>query len=95
VMVVIYLISIILGVIGLGAYVGFVISEGKDERGEAILAKSAQIAFVLMLLGFTFHIVYFQFANLMVEQIQATMTVWMSLVIVSNSLRIFYYRKKI
>lgn len=93
-MIAIYLIFILICLIAIGVYIGFSISEGKDERGRTILAKSAQIAFVFIFLGFAFHLLIFEFANPTIEQIRATMTVWMSFVFASNGISILVYRYK-
>ncbi|AXF56075.1 hypothetical protein [Salicibibacter kimchii] len=93
-MIAIYLISIILAAYGIGVYITFTSSEGKDERGKTILAKAAQAAFVFIFLGFTFHLLFIEFFNPTVEQVRTTMTVWMSLVFVSNGISILIQRKK-
>jgi len=93
-MIAIYLISIIIGVIGIGVYIGFTTSEGKDERGKAILAGAAQVAFVFVFLGFAFHLLFIEFAKPMVEQVRATMTAWMALVFISNGISILFFRRK-
>lgn len=93
-MIIVYVISILFGVIGIGIYIGFTVSEGKDERGRAILAKAAQVAFVFILLGFTFHILFIEFAYPTIEQLRATITAWMGLVFGSNALSILFYRER-
>lgn len=89
-----YLISTLIGVIGIGVYIGFSTSEGKDERGRAILAKAAQVAFVFIFLGFAFHMLFLEFANPTVEQVRATLTVWMGFVFASHGISILFYKKK-
>jgi len=93
-MIAIYLISIILAAYGIGVYISFLASEGKDERGKAILAKAAQIAFVFIFLGFSFHLLFIEFFSPTVEQVRTTMIVWMSLVFVSNGISIIIQRRK-
>lgn len=90
----IYLIFTILGVLGIGVYLGFSTYEGKDERGKTILAKASQIAFVLIFLGFAFHMLFFEFAHPTVEQIRATMTVWIGSVFISHGISILIYRRQ-
>jgi len=92
-MVVIYVISIVLGVIGIGVYVGFTTSEGKDERGKTILAKAAQVAFIFIFLGFAFHLVFIEFANPTIEQVKASMSAWMAFVFASNGIGILIFRR--
>lgn len=93
-MIAVYLISIILAAYGIGVYINFTMSEGKDERGKAILAKAGQIAFVFIFLGFSFHLIFIEFFNPTAEQIKTTMTVWMCLVFVSNGISILLQRRK-
>jgi len=93
-MIVIYLTSIVLGVIGIGVYVGFITSEGKDERGRAILARAAQIAFIFILLGFVFHLLFIEFIDPTIEQVRASISAWMGLVFISNGFSILLYRRK-
>ncbi|MFS8580019.1 MAG: hypothetical protein LOD88_08350 [Novibacillus thermophilus] len=92
-MIILYIVFTLIGVSSIGVYIGFSTTEGKDERGSAILAKAAQIAFVFIFLGFAFHLLYFEFSNPSVEHIRATMTVWMSLVFASYALGILIYRR--
>lgn len=91
---VVYIISTIIGVLGLGMYIGFVRTEGKDERGQAILAKASQIAFIFLFLGFAFQVLYIEFANPTVAQVRAVITVWMALVFISNGISILFYKKR-
>ncbi|RDW17696.1 hypothetical protein [Oceanobacillus chungangensis] len=65
-----FIITVILIVISLGVYIGFVSNQGKDERGQAIIAKSSQIAFILILLGFVFQGFYYQFTNPMLIKLK-------------------------
>ncbi|WP_257350790.1 hypothetical protein [Pseudalkalibacillus decolorationis] len=90
----VYIISTILGVAGLGMYIGFVRSEGKDERGQAILAKASQIAFIFLFLGFAFQGLYIELANPTVEHVTAVIAAWMALVFGSNGISILVYQKR-
>ncbi len=90
----IYILSTLLGVLGIGLYLGFITSEGKGEQGKMVLVQAAQVAFVFIFLGFAFHLLFFEFANPTIEQIRATLTAWMGLVFVSNGLSILIFRKK-
>ena len=49
---ILFIVTVIFIVICIGIYVGFIFSEGKDERGQAIIAKSSQIAFIFVLPDF-------------------------------------------
>ena len=89
-----FVITVILIAISLGVYIGFVSNEGKDERGQAILAKSSQIAFLLILLGFVFQGFYYQFTNPTVDQVKTMIYIWMALVFCGNGLTIMVLRKK-
>ena len=93
-MIAIYLIFIILAAYGIGVYISFTVSEGKDERGKAILAKAAQVAFVFICLGFSFHLIFIEFFSPTVEQVRTSITLWMCLVFVSNAISIMVQRKK-
>ncbi|GGB38175.1 hypothetical protein F3157_13985 [Virgibacillus dakarensis] len=48
----------------------FVVMEGKDERGQAKIGKSSQIAFIFILIGFIFQLFYIHFAAPSMEQIK-------------------------
>ena len=87
-------IAIILATVGLGIYIGFVRNEGKDERGQEIIAKSSQVAFIFILIGFVFQGFFIQFTNPTVEQIQTFIYVWMALVFASNGVSILVLQRK-
>jgi len=88
-------IALIFIIISLAYYIWFSGYEGKDERGREILAKSSQIAFIFILLGFVFQGFYFKFGNPSVEKTQTMISIWMALVFASNSISIVLYQKKI
>src|SRR5699024_8909105 len=75
-------------------YITFVTAESKDERGQAILGKSSQIAFIFIAFGFVFQMFYVEFANPTVKQIEAAIFIWMALVWCSNSVSIFILKRK-
>lgn len=87
-------IAIILATVGLLIYIGFVMNEGKDERGQAIIAKSSQVSFIFILIGFVFQGFFIQFANPTVAQIELLIYVWMACVFASNSISILVLRRK-
>lgn len=93
-MTVVYLISIIIAAYGIGVYISFSASEGKDERGKEILARGAQISFGFIFLGFSLHLLFIEFFNPTVEQLKTTMIIWMSLVFLSNGITIHIQRRK-
>ena len=89
-----FIVTVILIVISLGIYIGYVADQGnKDERGQAILARSSQVAFVFVLIGFVFQGLYFQFANPTVDQIQTMIYIWMTFICCSNSVSILVLNK--
>jgi len=92
-MLVIQIIVAVISVIGAGYYIGFVIAEGKDERGQTILGKSSQIVFPIILLGFVFLASYISLANPNVEQVEAVIYIWMGLIWGINSLSILSLKK--
>lgn len=89
-----YIIALIIVIASLGAYIGFVINEGKDERGKAILAKASQISFIFLLLGFIFQINYFQFGSPTVEQLKLMIIIWMAFVFGSNGISLLIYQRR-
>lgn len=89
-----FVITVILIVICIGIYIGFIFSEGKDERGQAILAKSSQIAFIFILLGFAFLGLYHQLAHPTVEQLFNMVYLWMLIVFAANSVSILVLQRK-
>jgi len=91
---VLFVISVILIAISLGVYISFVSNEGKDERGQAILAKSSQIAFLLILLGFVFQGFYYQFTNPTVDQVKTMTYIWMAVVFCGNGVSILVLQKR-
>lgn len=92
-MLIIYIIMTLVIIISTGFYIIFVVSEGKDERGQAILGKSSQIAFIFIAFGFVFQLFYIKFAHPSVDQIEASIFIWMALVWASNSVSTFIFRK--
>lgn len=90
----IYIITALVITVSVGYYIKFVTSEGKDERGQTILGKSSQIAFIFIAFGFVFQLFYIQFINPSVDQIEASMSIWMALVWASNSISTFILRRK-
>lgn len=92
--IILFIVTVIFIVICIGIYVGFIFSEGKDERGQAIIAKSSQIAFIFVLLGFSFQGLYYHFANPTVEQLIMLIYIWMVFVFGANSISILVLQKK-
>ncbi|MFD1361291.1 hypothetical protein [Lentibacillus salinarum] len=90
----VYAVVAIVMVISVGFYISFVTVEGKDERGQAIIGRSSQIAFIFILFGFVFQMFYIQFADPSVENIETAIYIWMALVWCSNSISIFILRRK-
>lgn len=45
---VLYIISFALAIIGMSIYIIFTISEGKDERGQMIIARSSHISMMFL-----------------------------------------------
>lgn len=89
-----FAITVILIVICIGIYVGFIFGDGKDERGQAIVAKASQIAFIFILLGFTFFGLYQHFADPTAEQLFNAVYIWMLIVFAANSVSILVLQKK-
>ncbi|CAM4452953.1 hypothetical protein PAEN110709_17980 [Paenibacillus endophyticus] len=90
----IYIVMMMIVVMSLGAYIGFARNDGRDERGRTILAKSSQIAFIFILAGFVFQILYFQFAEPNPDHIKAAISVWMALIFGSNAVSIVILQRK-
>lgn len=88
------IIAIIFAVVSIGIYIGFVVNEGKDERGQEIIAKSSQVAFIFILIGFVFQGFFIQMASPTVEQIQTLIYVWMAFVFASNGISILVLQRK-
>jgi len=82
-------------IISISYYIWFSVYEGNDERGKKILAKSSQIAFIFILLGFVFQSFYFKFGDPSVEKIEMMIWIWLALVFTSNSISIVLYKSKI
>jgi len=93
-MLIVFIVSVIFTVIGVGFYGGFVISEGKDERRQAILGKSSQIVFPVILIGFVFLILYTRLTSPNVEQIEIIIHLWMALIWLISSVSIFILKKQ-
>ncbi|RDW16847.1 hypothetical protein [Oceanobacillus chungangensis] len=89
-----FIIAVILIAMSLGVYISFVAGQGKDERGQAIIARSSQIAFLFILLGFVFQGFYYQFSNPSVDQVKTMTYIWMAVIFCSNSISIILLQKK-
>lgn len=76
-----------------GIYLGFVMKEGKDERGQSILGKSSQLGFIFIFLGFVFQSIYITYASPSVADIQLMIVIWITIVSVCNSAGILYFKK--
>ena len=82
---VLYIISFALAIIGMSIYIIFTISEGKDERGQMIIARSSHISMMFLNLVYWFLIIVVSFLDVKVE--------WLSLsIIASLSLIMFIQR---
>jgi hypothetical protein len=90
-----FIVTTIIVVASLGVYVSFVRSEGSDERGREILARSGIISFIFLCLGFAAQGLYFTLATATVEAVQLLISTWMAFVFGSYSISILYYRKRI
>ena len=73
----------------------FRVQEGKDERGQAIIAKSNEIAFNFVMFGFSFQAIYLSFGSPTVEHITLMISIWMTLVFSSNSISILVFERRV
>ncbi|WP_130859265.1 hypothetical protein [Gracilibacillus phocaeensis] len=87
--------SIVIASFGLGRYITFSSKEGKDERGESILAKSSHITVGLLFLIYAIFILIISFSNISAEVLGLMVVIGLSALILINGLAIMYFRKKI
>ncbi len=91
---VLIVISIVVASAALGKYIGFTNNEGKDERGQAIVAKASHVTVGLLFLVFAIMILVVQFANMPTEMLGMLIILLLSTLIVINSISILYYSRK-
>lgn len=93
-MLIILIIGAVVAVVGAGYYGGFAIAEGKDERGQVILGKSSQMVFPFILFGFAFMLVFLQMGDPSITQIEAAISIWMTLIWGISTVSLFMLKRK-
>ena len=91
----IFIIATIIFVIATGIFIGFVFSEGKDERGQQILGKSFNVAFIFLLVGFVVQNLLFRYGNVDLEFMKVYVTAWIAIVMASNTITITVLKRRV
>jgi len=87
--------SVIIASFGLGKYISFSLGEGKDERGNAILAKASHITISFLFVVYAALILVITFSNISADILGLIVIMALSLLIFINGVSILYLRKKI
>lgn len=91
----IFWIAMVVIFLSIGIHIRFTSSQGKDERGQAIIGKSSQLAFIAILLGFVGHSIYFQFGTPTIDEVSLFLQVWMAIVFGSYAIGIKLFQREI
>lgn len=85
--------SIILAAYGIGRYISFSFTEGKDERGKFILAKASHITLSFLFAIYAILLLLIVFSNISAQVLGLVLAVLMSLLFLINGLSIQYLRR--
>jgi len=91
----VFWIAMVVIFISLIIHIRFNSSQGKDERGQAIIGKSSQLAFIAILLGFVGHMIYFQFGTPTIDEVSLLLKVWMAIVFGLYAIGIKLFQREI
>jgi uncharacterized membrane protein len=89
------IVSLVIAAFGLGRYISFSSHEGKDERGQYILAKSSHVTISVFFLAYAIIILIINFLNISADALGLIVIAVLSGLIVINGGSIMYFRKKI
>lgn len=87
------ILSNILAAYGIGKYINFSFTEGKDERGKIILAKASHITLSFLFAIYAVLLFLIVFSTIPAHVLGLVLVVLMSLIILVNGLSIQYLRK--
>lgn len=72
----------------------FIASQGKDERGQAIIAFAAQCSLSIVILGFVLQSFLFQYFDPTTAQIRIMIHAWMAAVFLSYAVMVFILNRR-